>query len=148
KPVIALASEKDDPDLVPDSAWQIPVNGKVAGLAFLQTCSVPEKFQRHMYDRTKINPTKPGTYIIHYADGATTAIPLDWGVNLASWNTQIGSSDAVIGWQGKTRGGAMLSVEVLTWWNPRPEAEVVAIDFLSSRSTVRPALLGLTAILE
>ncbi|MGI5924506.1 MAG: glycoside hydrolase family 20 zincin-like fold domain-containing protein [Lentisphaeria bacterium] len=148
KPVVALASEKDDHDLLPDSAWQIPVGGKVAGLAFLQTCSVPEKFQRHMYDRGGINPVKPARYVIYYEDGSTATILLNWGVNLASWNTQVGSSDAVIGWQGKTKGGAMLSVEVLTWWNPRPDAAVAAIDFLSSRSSVRPALLGLTAILE
>lgn len=148
KPVVALASAKDDPALVADSAWQIPVGGKIAGLAFLQTCSVPEKFQRHMYDRTNLNPVKPAMYVVHYEDGASATIPLTWGVTLSSWNTQMGSSDAVIGWQGKTRGGAMLSVEVLTWWNPRPEAEVAAIDFLSSRNSVRPALLGLTAILE
>ncbi len=148
RPVVALASEKDDPALVPDSAWQLPVGGKVAGLAFLQTCSVPEQFQRHMYDRAGVNPVRPAQYVIHYEDGGSETLPLTWGVTLSSWNTQVGSSDAVIGWQGKTRGGAQLSVEVLTWWNPRPEIAVVAIDFLSSRNTVRPALLALTAIVK
>ena len=46
----AVALSMKNGDGYPDAAWQIPVGGKIAGLAFLQTTSRQPKPQRELYD--------------------------------------------------------------------------------------------------
>lgn len=143
---IQLISKEDKGSQLPNIVNGIPVNGKVQGLAFLHTTSTPSQVNRGMYDDRRIKPAKPGQYVVHYADGTAAFIQLNWDSNITSWNTQLGSAKAAVGWQGTTRSGAIITFEVLTWWNPKPDIAVIDFDFISGMDKVRPALLGVTAI--
>lgn len=144
---LMLAAAKDAEGMLPDDAWEIPVGTRAEALVFLQTGSRPERFSRHIYDRARINPGRIGTYVIRYADGETEEQPLQWNVTLADWNSQLGSAFGRTAWTGTTAGGALARLEALTWRNPHPEKVIAALDVVSARSTVRPVLLAVTAVL-
>jgi len=143
---LMLAAAKDTEGGLPEDAWQIPVGVTAEALVFLQTGSRPERFTRHLYDRAKANPGPIGTYVIHYADGDTEEVRLQWNVTLADWNSQLGSAFGRTAWSGSTAGGALARLEALTWRNPYPGKPIAAIDVVSARSTVRPVLLAVTAV--
>lgn len=143
---LMLAAAKDTDGTLPEDAWQIPVGVRAEALVFLQTGSRPERFARHIYDRAKVNPGPIGAYVVHYADGETEEIRLQWNVTLADWNSQLGSAFGRSAWSGATAGGALARVEALTWRNPFPEKPIAALDVVSGRSTVRPVLLAVTAV--
>ncbi|MBN2451778.1 MAG: family 20 glycosylhydrolase [Lentisphaeria bacterium] len=144
---LMLAADGDPEGRFPDDAWQIPVGVRAEALVFLHTCSRPERFSRHIYDRSKVNPGPIGAYVVHYEDGTTHELPLQWNVNLADWNSQLGSACGRTAWLGTTAAGALARMETLTWRNPLPGKTIRALDVVSARSTVRPVLLGLTAAL-
>ncbi|MBQ9368484.1 MAG: family 20 glycosylhydrolase, partial [Victivallales bacterium] len=126
----------------PDSVWNIPVGGTVQELAFLHTATRPEKLQRHMYDRSNVKPKRLGAYIIHYADETTAHIPLQWENNIDHWNAQINSPNCQPAWNGKTKAGAVLTIETFRWTNPKPEVPIAYIDFISNKDKSAPVLLG------
>jgi len=144
---LMLAAAKDTEGAFPEDAWEIPVGTRAEALVFLQTGSRPERFARHIYDRAKINPGRIGTYVVRYADGETEEQPLQWNVTLADWNSQLGSAYGRAAWTGRTAGGALARLEALTWRNPHPEKVIAALDVVSTRSSVRPVLLAVTAVL-
>ena len=143
----AVALSLKNGDGYPDAAWQIPVGGKVAGLAFLQTTSRQPKPQRELYDGG-LNPKMPAHYVVHYDDGSAVEVPLKWGIAISDWNTQFGGSRAPIVWRRVAKDGTMVSLTAYTWWNPKPELTVRAIDFVSDHDKVQPVLLGITVIEE
>lgn len=145
KQAIVLAQDGDNERAFPVRAWQIQVNRKARTLAFLQTCSRPEKFTRHIYDRRNVNPSKIVRYIAYYADGEKADITLNWNVEISDWNSQLGSAYGQTGWQGNTAAGALARIEVFQWNNPRPDVPIAALDIVSLQSTVRPVILAVTA---
>src|SRR5262249_13885672 len=68
-----------------------PVGRKAARLYFLDACH---------YSTTR--GAEIGSYVVHYADGSSTTIPIRYGLDLADWwgYTQSRASEAVIAWQG------------------------------------------------
>ncbi|MBT3378202.1 MAG: family 20 glycosylhydrolase [Lentisphaerae bacterium] len=146
KQVVVLAQEGDNGHAFPERAWQIPVNLQANTLAFLQTCSRPEAFSRHIYDRRKVNPGKIARYVAYYADGETAEITLNWNLEISDWNSQLGSAYGQTAWCGTTPRGAAARIEVLLWNNPRPKVPITAIDIVSLKSTVRPIVLAITAV--
>ncbi len=146
KQCLVLGKDGDNERAFPVRAWQIPMNVKAKELAFLQTCSRPARFARHIYDRQRVNPGKIVRYVVHYADDERAEIALKWNVRISDWNSQLGSAYGRTGWQGKTASGAIARVEVLRWTNPRPEVKIRALDIVSLQSTVRPVVLGVTAV--
>ncbi len=144
---LMLAAAKDAEGTLPEDAWQIPVGAAAEALVFLHTGSRPERFSRHIYDQGRVNPGPIGRYVVHYADGETEEIPLEWNVTLSDWNSQLGSAFGRSAWTGATAGGALARVEALTWHNPHPQKPIAALDVVSLRSTVRPVLLAVTAVL-
>ena len=143
---LVLAGDGDNERLFPLRAWQVPVNIRARKLAFLQTCSRPERFSRHIYDRRRVNPSKVVRYLVRYSDDQTEEVTLNWNREISDWNSQLGSAYARTGWRGKTRNGALARVEVFEWLNPRPEVTIRALDIISLQSTVRPVVLGITAM--
>jgi hypothetical protein len=145
---LMLAAAKDTEGNLPADAWQVPLGIQAEALVFLHTGSRPERFARHIYDRAKVNPGPIGAYVIHYADGETEELRLEWNVTLSDWNSQLGSAFGRTAWSGTTAGGALARIEALTWRNPHPEKTITAFDVVSSRSTVRPVLLAVTAVVS
>ena len=146
KAAVALSCTNGDGWM--DAAWQIPVGGKVTGLSFLQTTGRQPLPQRELYDSTGRNPRIPAHYVVHYEDGSIMEVPLKWGIAVSDWNTQFGGARAPIVWRKTAKDGTLVSLVAYTWWNPKPELAVRAIDFVTNRDKVQPVLLGVTAIEE
>jgi hypothetical protein len=95
-----------------------------------------------------------GRYVLHYADGERRELPLVYGRDLANWwfyGVPRGSSDAtgaVAAWVGHNpsaaKDGAGICLYKSTRENPRPDVELVSIDFVSSMSFAAPFLVALT----
>jgi hypothetical protein len=143
---LILAREGDDADAFPTQLWRLPIRRQVRAVAFLQTCSRPDAFSRHIYDRAKVNPGTVATYVFNYADGEQVTLPLRWNVDIADWNSRLGSARAKTAWTGRTEVGALARVEVLQWDNPRPNAALESIEIISGMTTTRPAVLGMTLV--
>ena len=108
--------------------------------------------------------TAVGKYVIHYAHGADEERPiilgadgLDWWARPPWWANLPESSGArtlnlaTIAWSGqnpKSRArasGENIHLYKTTWANPRPDAEVASIDFVSTRKSAAPFLVAITA---
>jgi hypothetical protein len=94
-----------------------------------------------------------GAYIIHFADGASTRIPLAYGEDMKTWlldkDVARPISNGVIAWRGRqirpSEGkDRYITLYRWTWENPRPDTEVERIDFESSMGKCAPFLLGIT----
>ncbi|NLG14827.1 MAG: family 20 glycosylhydrolase [Lentisphaerae bacterium] len=146
KHAIALATRDEKDGLFEDSAWQIPIGGRVKALSFLQTCSIPETFTSFIYDQKGVNPSVLGYYVIYFEDGSSSRVSLSWNTTVTHWNSQLGVPLGKTGWLGRTKSGARLQLDVITWPNPKPELAVVTLDFISQFDKARPVLLGVTAV--
>jgi hypothetical protein len=82
---------------------------------------------------------------VNYADGQQVRIPLRYLASIHDWNGQCGPAQAVGVWQGRTAGGALISLGAVAWRNPRPEVAIKSLDFTSAMAAARPVLIGLTA---
>jgi hypothetical protein len=97
--------------------------------------------------------TPVGEYIVRYDDGGTATIPLVYGQDTRDWWTQpnepFTARRAALVWLGANpRGGAsghLLRLFKSSWPNPRPEAIVTTVDFVSSMNDPGPFLAALTA---
>lgn len=143
---IVLAAKDDGDRELPARAWQVPVNVRARRLAFLHACSRPARFTRHIYDRQRLNPGPIARYVVHFADASSTDVTLRWNLEMADWNSQLGSAYGRPGWVGRTRAGSLARLELFEWENPKPEVEITAVDIVSLRSTVRPVVVGITAV--
>jgi len=98
--------------------------------------------------------TRVGTYVLHYADGQQAELPIVSGLDTGPWwvfyppiaPTEPGGALPV--WNGKNRrnakDGCSIYLYKSTRANPRPEIELVSIDFVSSMSSASPFLVALT----
>ena len=143
---IVLGAEADDERQFPSRVWRIPINVKAQRLALLQTCSRPPEFSRHIYDRAHVNPGDIMRLILHYADGQKAELTLRWNIEIADWNSQLGSAFGRTAWVGRTEAGARVRTEVFEWEHPHPECVIEALDVISAKSSVRPVILALTAV--
>lgn len=143
---IMLADETTPTDLYPEGVYEIAVGLKTPALYFLQTCSVPQSRERKLY--ATHNPGAVGHYIVNYADGEQAKIPLVYLANIHDWNGQRGPAQAVGVWEGRTEGGALISIGAVRWDNTRPDVAITSIDFASAVTQVRPVLLAVTAARE
>ncbi|MCK5802722.1 MAG: family 20 glycosylhydrolase [Lentisphaeria bacterium] len=143
---IVLAKEDESVKRFPRRVWQLPVDGAFDALAFLHTCTSPAKYARHIYDRRHENPGRIVTYIVHYKDGARVDIPMQWNRDMADWNNRTGSANSRVVWSGHTQEGARATLGLYMWTNPRPSMRIVGLDAISAEDSVRPILVGVTAV--
>jgi hypothetical protein len=96
-----------------------------------------------------------GSYVLHYADGQSVELPLVYGRDLKDWwffgapTVYEGPGAARVVWTGSNRAAAQFNGAICLYEsvreNPRPEVELVSIDFLSDTlSPASPFLVALT----
>jgi WD40 repeat protein/serine/threonine protein kinase len=94
-----------------------------------------------------------GAYILRYADGEVRELPIRYGIDLRNWwlIPAIDAAEAPLAqlvWQGQSpraqRYGCDIGVFKRTYDNPRPEVEIVDLEFKSLMSPCAPALMAIT----
>ncbi|MGN0866052.1 MAG: glycoside hydrolase family 20 zincin-like fold domain-containing protein [Oligosphaeraceae bacterium] len=144
---VATRDESQEMQRYPKAVKGIPVGIAARELVFLQTATRP-RFVVRTQGNDPEKPTALGSYVIHYQDGETLRIPLNWEENITHWNAQMPSAFGLPLWQGATPEGARIALEGLRWKNPRPDVPVVSVDLESLEGKSAPVLLAITAILE
>ncbi len=144
---VATRDESLEMRRYPKAVKGIPVGMAARELVFLQTATRPPIVVRER-GKDPEKPTNLGAYVIHYQDGESLSIPLNWEENITHWNAQMPSAFNLPLWQGLTPEGARIALEGLRWKNPRPEVPIVSVDLESLEGKSAPVLLAITAILE
>jgi WD40 repeat protein len=93
-----------------------------------------------------------GTYVLHYADGQSEELPLDYGKDLRNWWTVPGESsetpNASVVWTGDTplavSNGQTIRLWKRTYENPRPDLEITHLDFVSAMAFPAPFVVAIT----
>ncbi len=103
----------------------------------------------HGTDGELANGTTVGKIVVHFATGTTEDIPLKFGENLCaifSSNRQIPSAaNSAIAWKNDVAGHFRhQTLYRTTWENPRPQDEVVMLDYESAVARFGPCLLAAT----
>jgi len=122
----------------------IPVNRRFARLHILHGTS------KEVPDGTPI-----GKYVLHFADGGIAELPFVYGQDLRNWWGWLDrreTSNAVLAWTGRknvsglVRGRYDWTVRLykVTQTNPRLEAEVKSLDFVSTGTACAPFLIAVT----
>src|SRR5439155_10692151 len=93
-----------------------------------------------------------GYYRVHYADKEEWTIPVVYGVDVRdtwNWDRSRPTARGKVVWTGKTpaatREGVSLRLYLSSWENPRPDAEVAQIEFVSANTAASPVCIALTA---
>ncbi len=100
------------------------------------------------------NPLPIGAYILRYADGTQHEFQLQYGRDLRLWwwggrgDSEAQAERSRVVWVGTNatsqRYEAKLRLFQSTFENPRPEVEVVAVDFISKKTLFAPFLVAMT----
>lgn len=123
----------------PVAITAIPINAKARRLHFLQGAVA--------------GPRQPGLaiakYVLHYADGGTRERPIVVGEDVSDWlEDPSGPAAQQLAWSGEFAKGLLdikrLYLYKTTGDNPRPEAEIVSLDFVSEMKTSEPFLVAVT----
>jgi len=141
---VMVSDKSEDGARYPHAVRGMTLGRRASALIFLHACAVPPRRNRELYDPQGINPGEIGHYVVHYADGKEQVIPLVYQGTIADFNSQLGFVQAQGLWRGRTAGGALATVGVLRWENPRPQVAIVLLDLISADAAVRPALLAVT----
>jgi len=112
----------------------IEVGTKASTLHFLHGCAYSADDGVHV-----------ASYIIHYEDGQTEEIPLNYMRNIYSWDDQHLGMSYGAAWRGKAQDGRGIGLSDLQWDNPRPEVAIASIDFVGENTDASPFLVAITA---
>ncbi len=121
----------------PEQVTDIPLGLRCRALHFLHATG----WMTH--DGTPI-----GAYRVRYADGSAIEIPIVYGEHLREWH---GRSDRTaeikagrLAWQDGNPGTKRRLFQC-RWENPKPEVELLALDFVSTMTECFPFLIAITA---
>ncbi len=95
--------------------------------------------------------TKVGAFVIHYTDGAQTEVPLLFGYNTHNWWQRPGQVPPLltVAWSGSSpaakANGFACHLFHFAWENPRPNDEILGVDFVSTVTECSPFLVAITA---
>jgi WD40 repeat protein/serine/threonine protein kinase/tetratricopeptide (TPR) repeat protein len=118
---------------------------KAEGIQVAQRCRVLHLLQSCTPVRDSRHGAVIGAYLVHYADGGQEKIPIVYGENVRNWSDVEGQlSQASDGWVGRNDHGESLRLIKFSWQNPRPEAEVQTIDFITDNGESNPILFAIT----
>jgi serine/threonine protein kinase len=88
-----------------------------------------------------------GSYLVRYADGAQTTIPILYGIDVLNLSYGPKASDPTEGkvaWKGQTRKKGGIRIYQCKWSNPKPGVKVETIDFVSAESVMSSFVLAMT----
>jgi len=126
----------------PTKTPPIPVHRRVQRLHTLQFCA---------YDTTW--GTLVGRFVLRYADGSTSELPIRFGIDTREWWLKRDTDDAEAPvpepvWRGANRYADGLGFDIgffkRTYANPRPEVEIESLEFQSTMSACSPAVMAIT----
>lgn len=89
-------------------------------------------------------------YVLHYADGTSAELPVNYGVHVCQVATPAYTEgdgpEGQLAWKGPTpaAGGWQPRLYKTTYTNPKPETEVLRIEYVSKLTRSGPFLLALT----
>ncbi|MGO8676669.1 MAG: AAA-like domain-containing protein [Limisphaerales bacterium] len=90
-----------------------------------------------------------GSYVVHYAGGVKTVIPIVYGEDLRDWNAEGDRSTevkrAVLVWNNTNKAGLPVRLFRATWVNPMPETVIQSLDYRSDMTDAAPFLIAITA---
>ncbi|MCX7598924.1 MAG: hypothetical protein N2512_08675, partial [Armatimonadetes bacterium] len=138
---------------LPQEVRGLPVARRADALFFLHTFNQVAEWKPQKPDD---QPPVLFSYVIHYADGQTTQVPVHYGEGVGHWvqKTPAGLKHASVAWAAPFPGdasGDQAVVYQMQWNNPRPEVEIAAIDMAGGPDGSHwgtPALLAITAATE
>ena len=139
----------------------LEVKAKADALFFLHTCNrnpnAIRDWERQAAQRRErkeaVEPPVVLTYRVRYADGGEALVPVRWGQEIGHWLARdpVGLPNAAVAWTGRLAGakdGEQAVVWMMQWTNPRPEAEIAAVDLVAGEAKwASAAVLGLTTAL-
>jgi len=162
-----IAEDGEQPAVFPLVDWHIracppiPVGQHAEALAFLHTTTV-DRVHAPTYYSLNMGPNLIGSYLVTYADGRTTEVPLEYGVNIDSWNSHFmvgksGDQSATIGayvyaadpvLAGQTGDGKTYTLFMHEWVNPRPQVPIRDVRLMWNGGYTKGviALIALTAV--
>ena len=94
--------------------------------------------------------TVMGSYILHFADGKSVQIPITDGKDVLDWwATPVeGAHEPMVAWSGQNslskQRGRTIQLFKSTWKNPRPDVEIISLDFVSEMQDAAPFLVAVT----
>lgn len=118
----------------PTSIVGIPIRQRLTRLHILHFASYGEAIGK-----------KIGSYVFHYEDGSTRELPIVYGDNIRTYAEKASAPAAERISIEPTLQLTLGYIYKVVWQNPRPDVEIVSVDFNSTRTDSAPALLAMTA---
>lgn len=124
----------------PNEAMGIQINQPADRLHFLHACAWSDS-----------DGTEVATYHIHYEDGQSVEIPIQYGIHLRDWwaISKAEVAEADIAWMGQNAASSSMGYSLhlyhWAWENPRTNVPITRMDFHSASSNSAPFLLAITA---
>jgi beta-lactamase regulating signal transducer with metallopeptidase domain len=96
--------------------------------------------------------TEVASIVVHYQDGSVQATPIRYGERVRDWCfwefEPVSDPNTAMAWTGdnlsvRAQNGS-LRLYRTTWINPRPQAPVAGVDYVSSQSKSAPFMVALT----
>ena len=120
------------------TSYQIPIEAEYDGIRFLHACDAPGS--RIPWAKLEI----VGEYVVHYADGGSVSLPIEYGGNAAEITRRYGAplkspyfrhegylatyfADPAV--YGKTKNGEDFTLYCWEWENPEPGRKIASIVF-------------------
>ncbi|MCI0540005.1 MAG: protein kinase [Verrucomicrobiales bacterium] len=142
---------------LPKRINDIPVQRQCRRLHFLHTLSSASYLSRSANGAREEKFNVPlgvaiGQYIIHYADGQHTEVPIIHDRDVRDYwlfpEYSDGGTEVVVAWTGSSQhsrlNGATTRLYKGTWENPRPEITIRALDFVHADTHAAPILVAVT----
>jgi WD40 repeat protein/serine/threonine protein kinase len=148
--LIQICDDRYQEGRFPERVTGIPVATKGGRLRFLLGVlwgHTPEK-GGNLPEGTSV-----ASFVVHHADGATSERPLVLGRDALEWRREPpppGEGKPVVAWSGANPDpmsgwrSRTLRLYLVTWNNPRPEEEIVSLDFVSAQQSAAPFLVAVT----
>ena len=138
--LIQLRGESRDESRFPEQVAGIRVERKARAIHFLHAT------QRSLPDGRHI-----GHYVVHYADGSESTLPIIYGQNVRDWwvhsGEPVGPNELSPAWSGyNEQSPAAGSIRLFkwTWKNPLPNLGIRSLDFVSEKTLCAPFLVAIT----
>jgi beta-lactamase regulating signal transducer with metallopeptidase domain len=125
----------------PDAVNGVKIGRSFARLHLLHACAGKEEAG-----------TLVSKIVVHYQDGRQQEVPINYGQRVQDWwfweFDPVSDPDTAMAWTGnnlnvRSQNGA-LRLYRTTWINPRPDTQVVSLDFVSGQSRSAPFMVALT----